>query len=188
MNDRRIARLLLALALGFMLATAWASFTRANTTLDGLTNSLRQANGLAQLQTSQRLTALAQERARQIVSDFSHNFWWLDDSGCTQAWGENIMYLIPAADNPAQYAYEAFRDSPTHYANMVGDYTHQGSAVFIAANGGQYVVQLFGKGCGGSTPPPPPPPTPAPDPPQPTVVPSAPVQPSYLPNTAMESE
>lgn len=184
--DRTIARIILALLLGYCFGLLLAQVVRGNTALDSLVNNYRTSQGLRALTTSARLTELAQQRAYQIKDNFAHDFWWLDQSGCTRAWGENIMYRRPAADDPVTNAFNAFMGSAPHYANIVGSYTHQGSAVWLAPDGGQYVVQLFAKGCGGSTPPPPPPSQPTQPPPPPVVnQPPAP-PPVVLPNTAME--
>lgn len=148
MTNRTLARLILAAALGFMLAFSWAAFTRANEYMDSLINQYRLANGRPALVTSPTLTALADQRAREIVTAYEHNYWWIDQSGCTQGWGENLMFRVPAADDPVLHAFNAFLASGPHDANMLGDFTHVGTAVYIGPDGGQYVVQLFGKGCG----------------------------------------
>lgn len=189
-RDRTVARIILALLLGYILGVSLATVTRANVAMDSLVNSYRSSQGLRSLTTSPRLTDLAQRRAHQIKDNFAHDFWWISQSGCTQGWAENIMYRRPAADNPVSYAFNAFMGSPTHYANIVGDYTHLGSAVWLAPDGGQYVAQLFGKGCGGTSPPPPPAPQPTQPPaPPPVVQPPAPapVVVHKLPDTAMEA-
>lgn len=194
MTNRTIGRFILAFALGYMLAFAATAFTRANTTMDGLINQSRTANGLSTLATNPVLTDIAMQRAVEIQFDYSHNFWWWDQSGCVGI-GENIMYRIPAADNPEQYAHDAFMASEPHRANILGGYTDVGTALLIGDNGGMYAVQLFGNDCGGDSyvPQPPaqptPPPTPVPvqnppvgQPAQPTVVP----EPVQLPDTSME--
>lgn len=146
-HDRRIARLILAALLGFILAAALTTVAEGHERLDRLTNRYRVAHDLHRLKYSARLHYLARKRAREIVTNFSHQYWWINRSRCTRAWGENIMYRIPAPEHRALYAFRAFRDSPPHRANMLGRYTHRGSAIYVAPNGGMYVVQLFGRRC-----------------------------------------
>lgn len=155
--------------------------------VDALTNDFRAQNGLHSLQTSPILTQFAEQRAREIVSDFSHDFGWWDASGCRGV-GENIHYRIPAASDPASYSVQAWINSPGHRANMLGDWDVQGSAIYLAPNGGHYAVQLFGFDCGTTSQPSP---TPQPTP-QPTPAPTHTPQPSeapvlLLPDTSLSS-
>lgn len=137
---KRALSLLFALLLFF----ATSQPVGANTTIDGLTNQRRAELGLRQLRTPDWLNQVARRRAHQIRWNFVHDFDWTRNiRGCYRGYGENIMYRIPAAPNPARYAFRAFWNSPTHRVLMVGHWTVTNSAVYIAPNGGQYVVQLF---------------------------------------------
>lgn len=195
MSQRTMLRIILAFALGYMLAFSVGSFTRANTIMDGLINQSRTTNGLSALTTSSTLTALAEQRALEIKDNFAHDFWWWDASGCNGI-GENLAWRTPPAENPEQYAHNQFMASPDHHANIMGDWDLVGTALLII-DGAQYAVQLFGNDCGGNTVPPPGPtpepavqPTPVPvqnppvgQPAQPTVVQPPVVQ---LPDTSVE--
>lgn len=199
-RNRLIARILLALALGFMLAFSYGSLTRADAGIDGGTNAYRNSQGLGSIATSNLLTSLAAQRAQQIYSpntgaNFFHDFWWWDDSGC-RGIGENLVYRLPADSDPSGYAVQAWIDSASHRANLLGDWDVTGSAIYFAPDGGEYAAQLFGKDCGlDALPEQPLPqqPVPAPsipvnDPPVGQAPQPAVVQPStQLPNTSMET-
>lgn len=150
---------------------------RSSTNIDAGTNTYRVGQGLVALPTSTTLTNLALQRAEQIVSDFSHTYWWWDASGCAGI-GENLAWTT--ADD-LEWPLSAWIASPSHQANLVGDWDVQGSAEIIV-DGSRYAVQLFGKDCGGgegqvavptNT-------GPTPMTPRPSVPP-----PVYLPDTAM---
>lgn len=206
-NNRRILRITLAVLLGYLLVLTYGlgrQLVDADAGIDGGTNAYRQSQGLPSLATSNVLTQFAAERARQIWSptgmgeNFYHQYWWWGPSGC-QSIGENLVYRIPAASDPAAYAVQAWINSAPHRANMLGDFQVIGSATYIGPEGGQYSVELFGKNCGG-TPAPAPAPAPAPKPapaPAPAPAPSPKVQNTQggtppapvtvLPDTAMET-
>jgi len=186
-----VRQLLAAMVAAFILLIASVPAGNAEAGIDGATNAYRQSLGLPAIAGSGTLTEFAQQRAQQIYSpttgaNFYHQYWWWGPSGCNGI-GENIVYRIPAADNPADYAVTAWIQSEPHRQNMIGDWDIMGSATYIAPDGGQYSVQLFGEDCGGSTPAP----TPAPAAPQP--VSKAPQalaatpepQPVMLPDTAL---
>jgi len=182
-------RVLLAFFLGLMLAFVTRAFVTGDAGIDGEANAIRAQQGLPPIATSALLTDIAQQRAYQIVTDFSHTYWWWDASGC-RGIGENLAWTM-ATDEA--WPIRAWVASPSHYANMLGDWDLMGSAE-IVVGGNRYAVQLFGKDC--VTSPPEsgadqqtPPPTPVPvqnppiwQPPQPTVVPA----PVHLPDTSME--
>jgi hypothetical protein len=180
--NRQIARILLAFALGLMLAFSARAFVIGDADIDSGTNDIRAQQGLPPITTSNLLTELAYARAAETVSDFSHDFWWWEVSGCAGI-GENLAYT--SATDEA-WPLRAWVASPDHYANILGDWDFMGSAE-ITSGGYRYAVQLFGKNCGTAPPPPPPAPTPTPTPKpvvlQPTAAPPTPVE---LPDTSME--
>lgn len=190
--NRQAARIFLAVALGLMLTFSLRVFVLGDADIDSGTNDIRAQQGLPAIATSNLLTELAHARAVETVSDFSHDFWWWDASGCLGI-GENLAYTS-ATD--AAWPIRAWVNSPDHYANMLGEWDVMGSAE-IVSGGFRYAVQLFGKDCGGgipsdpvATPVPAPLPTPVPvqnppvgQPPKPAVVQPPVVQ---LPDTSME--
>lgn len=202
--QRFILRMIIAFILGYSFALLYTNATRADAGIDGATNAYRAGKSLAPLATSNTLTSLAMERAKQVAQPggWHHDFWWWDASGCAGI-GENLAYRIPAPDDPASYFVNAWINSPDHHANLVGNYDYTGSAIYFA-NGGAYAVQLFGDGCGSAPAPAPAPATPKPAPvpvqntpvPQPskppvvqpaaTPVPVVPAPVHNLPDTSME--
>lgn len=138
-------RKIIALVLAGALSLAVVSPATANTNIDGFTNAYRVRHGLPQLKTTDRLHFLASQRARQIVDAFQHDFAWMSklkrDNLCGV--GENIAWRRPKAGWPAKWAFEAWRDSPSHRENMLGGWSHQASAIYFAPDGGMYAVQIF---------------------------------------------
>jgi uncharacterized protein YkwD len=87
-----------------------------------------------------------------------------------RATAENILFNRGYGGGPdvkAKRAVKQWEDSPGHFKNMMGDYTHHGSCYCTDTDGKCYFAQEFGKGdsncepytCGTEpyTPPPPPP-------------------------------
>lgn len=108
-----------------------------------LTNEFRQENARKRLRTNDHLNWLARRRARQIVGDFSHQFWWGDRTRC-RGTSENIAYRIPAVEGfKARWFVSAWIGSDVHRRNMLGQWDRMGSAIYVAPNGGMYGVQLF---------------------------------------------
>jgi uncharacterized protein YkwD len=83
------------------------------------------------------------------------------------ACAENILFNKGYGPPNAKRAVKQWEDSPGHFKNMMGDYTHHGSCHCTDTDGRCYFAQEFGKGdsncgvytCGTEsyTPPPPPP-------------------------------
>lgn len=184
---RFLLRLVVAFWLGAIGGLLVAPLVDANAGIDGGTNEIRAEAGLAPLETSALLTDLAAQRAAELYppeSGFHHAYWWVDKVGCWAGAGENIAYRIPTPDSDAHWV-QKWYDSAPHRANMLGDYTLTGSAVFIGPDGGGYAVQLFLKPCAPE--PQAPAPTQAPKaPPPPPAPPSAPPAVAVLPDTALD--
>lgn len=187
MNDRTKARLLLAAALGLMLAVAVTALAEANTTIDSGTNQVRAAHNLAPLTTSAALTELAARRANELAAQgfLQHRSLSREIGGCWELYGENIGYHTTGYYTDADFV-SAWAASPDHYANMIGNFTHQGSATVEAADGRTYAVQLFLRGCTVTNPPP----APRQSAPPPVVKPPTPGTPArpvvtQLPNTSV---
>lgn len=123
----------------------------ANAGIDEGTNALRVQHGLAPLSTSATLSALAAQRAQEIVlPNFSHNISVLEQRvtnalGCWRLLGENIAYrTAPTGDATFVGMWAA---SLEHLANMLApSFTAQGSATFTAG-GRTYAVQIFVATC-----------------------------------------
>lgn len=157
--------LALALALGLPVSAI------ADLAIDSATNQVRAQAGLSALTTSAALTSVAAIRVQQIVTNFAHptDWQWMFDAvpGCESLLGENIAYYTTGAE-PAGWPVSAWVASPDHYANIVGDWNYQGSALYRASDGRTYAVQLFARSCSV-------PPGPAPQPPAgPPIVPEIP--------------
>lgn len=97
------------------------------------TNNYRTAVGLPELTMSGYLNSLAQQRAIEIASDFSHGGF----RGCN---GENIAKgYFNTWD-----VVGAWSCSPGHYENMVRDwFTEYGFGYYVDPAGQIYCVQLF---------------------------------------------
>jgi len=120
------------------------------------TNAERRKAGLRDLSIDNELTAAANQRARELVSRFSHT---RPDGrsyetvlrechvSAYKSWGENILYNM--SEDPAD-AMRSWMNSSGHRANILGrDFTHIGVGVY-RSGGKVYVVQLFlGRGAGG---------------------------------------
>lgn len=178
---KRLFSIILAVVLTFTLSPA----TLADGGIDAGTNAYRQTNGLSALGTSPALSTLAFQRAQQIVCEspdtcdnFHHDYWWTDHIGCWTGVGENLTYRIPSPDGDiSAYAVQQWINSAPHRANMLGDFTHQGSAI-VYSDGGYFAVQLFQKVCTTA-----PAPTPAP-----YVPPASEAPVVMLPDTAISYE
>lgn len=142
----------LVIVLAFMLITSTVSL--AHVGLTAATNQYRLTNGLTTLTSSSILDSMAAQRATEIVNNFSHSYWWADQI-CWQAAGENLAYTHDAFiqqfgfSSAAEYfVYRQWANSPTHNANMLGDFNEIGTAIYSPGNGYHYAVQIFIKSCG----------------------------------------
>ncbi len=197
----------LALAAGLLIAligyTAWAGLLspRAAVALDSeeqqflaLLNEYRVQNGVGPLIEHPALRDAALWMANDMATKnyFSHTdsfgrdpFQRMDQMGYAyNTWrGENLV----AGTETAGYAFQLWKDSPSHNANMLGpNYTVIGIARVFgpASDYGWYWATEFG-GVGAPTPAPPPPTQAPPPPPQPTPAPvvrtAAPAAPTVAP-------
>ena len=112
-----------------------------------LVNEARAANGLEALQYDYTLAEAAGKRAEELVSTFSHSrpdgsvcFTVLEEYGI-RYWsaGENIA----AGFTDAATVMNGWLNSPGHYMNIMGDYSHIGVGHYTDAYGTEYWVQLF---------------------------------------------
>lgn len=112
-----------------------------------LVNEARAANGLEALQYDYTLAEAAGKRAEELVSNLSHNrpdgsvcFTVLEEYGI-RYWsaGENIA----AGFTDAATVMNGWLNSPGHYMNIMGDYSHIGVGHYTDAYGTEYWVQLF---------------------------------------------
>ncbi len=107
-----------------------------------LVNEYRASQGLKAYTWDTSLAACADVRAQEIASYFSHtrpngSQYWTVNSDLM--WGEN---LAEGYDN-AQELVQAWINSPTHQANLVGDFDTCSIGVYVV-NGWYYVAQEFG--------------------------------------------
>ena len=84
-----------------------------------LVNDLRTSLGLKKMQLSDYTTAVAKERAKELLTDFSHN-----------KMREDTYENIATCSGGAKRAFELWKESEGHYAAMVSNY--------------QYLNQYFG--------------------------------------------
>ncbi len=107
------------------------------------TNQVRKDNGRAALASSAALDAVAQRWSEQQAraSKMSHNPRL--GSEVPAGWkrlGENV-----AAGFSYQSVVQGWRNSPGHFGNIIGDYTHIGIGVGYDSLGRPYYTQVFGK-------------------------------------------
>lgn len=108
------------------------------------TNKLRAEKGLAPLRYDEKLSAYAQRRAEQIVGRFSHT---LPDSNLPVVSEINAGENLAAGGVNAQEAVQQWRDSPSHYENIIyPQYDSIGVGIIYMPGSqyGYYWVQLFG--------------------------------------------
>lgn len=119
------------------------STVTANSAIDGATNALRQSAGLAPLTVNKHLEALATQRAYEIQPpNFYHTDLRSRIKVCFSSYGENIQYSgLASSSNPITF-YNGWYNSAPHKANMLGDWTHMGSA-HVRVGGYWFGVQIF---------------------------------------------
>ena len=110
--------------------------------LFNLVNDARAEQGLSPLSWSSSLAADAAARAQEIAVVFSHtrpdgSEWWTVDPD--RMYGENIA----AGQTSAQDVFNSWWSSEGHKANMLGNYTTCGFALYCT-DSGYYWVQEFG--------------------------------------------
>jgi uncharacterized protein YkwD len=87
------------------------------------------------------LSAIAQQRAQEIVGNFSHNYWWASQV-CWKSYGENLAYSSINTDFVSQWM-----NSAPHRANILNPKFDQiGTAVYTVGNT-TYAVQVFIESC-----------------------------------------
>lgn len=113
--------------------------------LFNLVNDARAAEGLAPLSWNSSLAADAAVRAQEIVSSFSHtrpdgSEWWTVDPD--RMYGENLA----SGQSTAQEVFNSWMASPGHRANILGNYTSCGFALYYGGDAGStyYWAQEFG--------------------------------------------
>ena len=110
--------------------------------LFNLVNDARAEQGLSPLSWNSSLAADAAARAQEIAVVFSHtrpdgSEWWTVDPD--RMYGENIA----AGQTSAQDVFNSWWGSPGHKANILGNYTTCGFALYCT-DSGYYWVQEFG--------------------------------------------
>lgn len=98
-------------------------------------NQKRAEEGLEVLVWSDSMAGTAQERAEELVNDYSHN-------GMRNCVGENIYKT--ASSDVAEW-YQAFYDSYGHRVSMMSENINQASAAVCHAGNYYYVAVLFGR-------------------------------------------
>ncbi len=113
--------------------------------LFNLVNQARAENGLAPLSWNSALASDAAVRAQEIVVNFSHtrpdgSDWWTVDPD--RMYGENLA----SGQSTAQEVFNSWWASPGHRANILGNYTTCGFALYYGGDAGStyYWVQEFG--------------------------------------------
>lgn len=123
----------------FLLLTPTIVF--ANSAIDSATNTLRASAGLAPLVVNAQLHQLAKQRAYEIQPpNFNHSDLSSRIPLCFSGYGENIQYR--GGDNTPIDFYNGWFNSPPHRNNMLGDWTHTGSAL-VQIGSYWYGVQIF---------------------------------------------
>ena len=163
-------------------AFAWNSYSFSSTEESRLLtfiNQLRAANGLSALTMDATLVSEARKRSKDMYDRnyFSHDippdghtvFDELTAMGyCYQVAGENIAKNdypeLPYSPDTTTVAFNGWKDSAPHLANMKGNYTVVGIGSFKGdgRNGGNdsasypdhLFTAVFAKKCGSATPPP----------------------------------
>lgn len=112
-----------------------------------IVNQVRMEHGLSQLTVDRQLTEAANVRARELERLFAHTrpngsdcFSVLDEMGIGYvSAGENIAtgYINPES------VMNGWINSPPHYLNIIGDFTHIGVGHFKGNDGRNHWVQLF---------------------------------------------
>jgi uncharacterized protein YkwD len=181
----RLLPALLALAVtigtpGLVFAWSGDSFSSTDEALlVQLTNQARAAAGLKSLKVDSALVSMARWRSKDMATRdyFSHSippdgkmvFDYLKASGyCYAAAGENIGTNNFPDDIATQTIQQGFMGSPTHRANILGDWDVIGIGAYKRADGQHYWTVLFAKSphscTATATPKPTPQPTPTPTP------------------------
>lgn len=108
-----------------------------------LINSARSAHGLTELEVHSDLVTSARGHADRMLSDnrLSHNPNFDDATTGWTAIGENVGYGKTASD-----IFKAFMASPSHRANILGDYNQVGIGVSVADDGRLWVTVVFMQG------------------------------------------
>lgn len=115
-----------------------------------LVNLERVSNGLNKLVTYDKLTDVAQLRAEELVTKYSHTR--PDDRSCFTALDDVNLFYMTAGENIAvgystpEKVFQAWMDSPGHRANMLNpDFTMIGVGLVYDENSksGYYWTQVF---------------------------------------------
>ncbi len=143
-----IAILLAVLTAGW--ATVAAASPANESSMVGLINGERAGSGLNTLCTHGDLTAFARNHTADMIeagSIFHSSNLGSAASGWT-AMGENV-----GMGPNVSVLHSAFMSSSGHRANILGDYTHIGVGIDLAADGTMFVTVVFMKAspCGGTT-------------------------------------
>lgn len=124
-----------------------------------LTNQARQQQGLSPLSLNSALITAAQAHSDDMAKteNLSHQgsngseFWERAAAAGynLSTGGENVLYRF---DTSARGAFQQWRESPPHNANMMnGDYREVGIAYSRATSGTYYFTMLLATGSGGTT-------------------------------------
>ena len=109
-------------------------------------NLERRQHGKSGLVTSRALRLSAQARARHLARTgiLEHGTWWKVLYRFAGRRFDRVGENIASGQDDAGEVVGAWMDSPTHRANILGDYTHVGSGR-ADRNGRIYWVNHFGK-------------------------------------------
>lgn len=111
-----------------------------------MVNNLRASKGVPALKWSKSLELAAIQRSAEISLFFDHAR--PDGSDCFTVPVSDLYFSgenIAGGFNTSQQAFEGWKSSPGHYANMIRDsFTHVGIACFVDSSGTASWVQCFG--------------------------------------------
>lgn len=132
-----------AIALGFTLGMGFSAHAEISTVeVYDLVNEYRAENGLGALVVDESLSGGATIRARESSEVWSHtrpdgSDWWTVD---TRLYGENLGYGYDTASELVN----AWIASPSHNANLLGNFGTVCVSTYVDANGVECVAQEFG--------------------------------------------
>lgn len=133
-----------AVALGFTLGMGFTAHAEISTgEVYDLVNEWRAENGLGALAVDESMSDSANVRARESSEVWSHtrpdgSDWWTVDA---RLYGENLGYGYSSASELVG----AWIASPSHNANLLGNFSTVCVSTYVDANGVEFVAQEFGR-------------------------------------------
>ena len=142
---RAIISVLLVFVLGILFQPITAKAAREDDIV-ALMNTARAQQGLGEVSLDSNLTGIAQTRAKECSTKFSHirpnGKMWYTVSSSTNA--ENLAHAVNDAQQNPENVVLAWLLSPTHKANVMRkNCTSVGIAYYKGANGETYIVCEF---------------------------------------------